>query len=436
MLNPNSGYNEVQKLEQGTYIKISCSGVEKISFWSPENVITEHYIRKEKEATVKLSDLLASSVQYQLKSDVPFGIFLSGGVDSSLLAAQAAAISSLPVNTFSIGFTESRYDESGYAEKIANYLHTKHHTFLVSEHHAVEFFTELLQTFDEPFADSSAIPTMLLSKLAKEHVTVCLSGEGGDELFFGYGAYKWANRLSNPLVSLLRNPIQQLLAATKKYERHAAYFEKHKAASTYAHIFSQEQYYFSENELSFLLTNDFLSRQQVDFPILNDFSLSLDKLPRRLNAMEKQAIADIRFYLPGDLLTKVDRASMKYALETRVPYLDHRLVEFALNLSPALKYKNGIQKYILKQVLYQYVPETFFNRPKQGFAIPLASWLKHDLHYLIPTYLSEEIVRNYNIVNYSVVQHLLTDFNRGKTYLYNRIWQLILLHKFLKDNNL
>lgn len=151
--------------------------------------------------------------------------------------------------------------------------------------------------------------------------------------------------------------------------------------------------------------------------------------------MEKQAMFDVNFYLQEDLLTKVDRASMKYSLETRVPFLDHRIVEFALNLSPHLKYKNGTSKYLLKEVLYQYLPKSYFDRPKQGFAIPLSNWLKTDLFYLIEKYLSEQVVNKHNIVKFDIVKKILEQYKSGRDYYYNKLWLMIILHKFLEENN-
>ena len=240
---PLSIYENLHKLESGHYLKISSSKIEKVQYWSTLDVVSDKLITNEKEAIVKFSDLLSSSIQYQLKSDVPFGVFLSGGIDSSLITAQASAISSVPINTFSIGFTENKFNESEYAKKVAKHCHTNHHEYIVSQKDAIDLMDKLTSVYDEPFADSSAIPTMLVSKLAKSEVTVCLSGEGGDELFMGYGAYQWAKRLENPLVKTFRNPIAALLENTSKYKRHAGYFNYPNQRLLNSHILSQEQYY-------------------------------------------------------------------------------------------------------------------------------------------------------------------------------------------------
>ena len=211
------------------------------------------------------------------------------------------------------------------------------------------------------------------------------------------------------------------------------------------HIFSQEQYFFSSKEIESLLVKEekfslklmsWLNEDNI-LTGLNDYqsNKAIRVSERSLNAMEKQALFDLNYYLQDDLLTKVDRASMHYSLETRVPYLDHRLVELAINIDPKLKYKNGISKYILKEILYQYIPKEIFQRPKQGFAIPLNKWLKNELSYLIDENLSEEIVRKYDVIKYEEVKKILTQFNSGMDFLYNRIWLLIVLHYWLQKNN-
>jgi asparagine synthase (glutamine-hydrolysing) len=434
---PYSIYKSIKKMDSATWIKISKDNLESSTYWSPQQQVKEQVITKEKEAIVKLSELLMSSVQYQIKSDVPFGVFLSGGIDSSLITANAVNLSGVKVNTFSIGFEENKYNESVYAKSVANYVKTNHHEFIVSHKDAIDFIDTIFEAYSEPFADPSAIPTMLVSKLARKHVTVTLSGEGGDELFLGYGAYQWAKRLNQPLVKNFRHQIAGILTNyTKRFNRHANYFLYPTEELKYSHILSQEQYYFSLQEADKLLTPEFISQTETqNTELLNNFGIEINNLRRTLDPMEKQALFDLQFYLQGDLLTKVDRASMHFSLETRVPYLDHRIIEFTLNLSPSLKYRNNVTKFLLKEILYQYIPKKFFDRPKQGFAIPLAKWLKHDLYFLIDETLSKEVIEKYNIVNYSHVEQLKKEFLNGKDYYYSRLWLLIILHKWMKKHH-
>lgn len=444
---PHSIYKNIYKLKSGSWIKVNTDGIEIKKYWDLRSKITNDIITHKDQALVKLSDLLISSVQYQLKSDVPFGVFLSGGIDSSLVTAQAVMLSSVKVNTFSIGFEENSHNESEYAKAVAKYLGTSHHEFIVSYKDALNLVETITHTYDEPFADSSCMPTMLVSKLAKEYVTVTLSGEGGDELFFGYGSYKWANLLSNPIVNALKTPASAVLGKmSSRYARVGRLLDYDKSTHLASHIFSQEQYLFTESEVDKILSEEYKSLSSIEPAHSIDSLLrvveernnsgNIGVLERKLNPMEIQAIYDLENYLQDDLLTKVDRASMKYSIETRVPYLDHRMVEFALNLSPDLKFRNGIYKYILKQVLYQYVPKHLFDRPKQGFAIPLNKWLKTSLSYLIDEYLSEEMINRYGAIKYEEVKKLKTDYFNGADFLYNRIWLIIVLHMWFSANDI
>lgn len=441
---PNSIYKHIFKLLPGSYMKVSQKGVTTTRYWNIRQKLSNNIIENKEEALVRLSDLLMSSVQYQLKSDVPFGIFLSGGIDSSLVTAQAVNLSSVKVNTFSIGFEENSHNESEYAKAVAGHLGTKHHEFIVSHKDAISLFDSIFEVYDEPNADSSFIPTMLVSKLAKQYVTVTLSGEGGDELFLGYGSYKWAQRISNRWFNLASPALRFVFSRlSSRYQRIAKVLATEESLNVRSHIFSQEQYYFTNKEIEQFLNPDYkypanlMDSDNLESSIIlaeKNTSAGLLVHERKLLPVELQALFDIQCYLPNDLLTKVDRASMSYSLETRVPYLDHRVVEFALNLSPNLKIHQGISKYILKQILYKYVPEKLFERPKQGFAIPLNIWLRKELKYLLDDYLDKEKVEKAGLVKSAFVEKLKAEFFNGKEYLYNRLWLLIVLHKWFRHN--
>ncbi len=435
---PHSIYKHVHKMESGTYMVFKNGTLEKHKYWDLFGEIKSEVLSNEKEALVKLSHLIMSSVQYQLKSDVPFGVFLSGGIDSSLITANAVNLAGVKVNTFSIGFEENKFNESIYAKAIAQFLGTNHHEFIVSYKNAIELIDTIFDAYSEPFADSSAIPTILVSKLAKQHVSVTLSGEGGDELFMGYGSYKWAQRLNNPFINVFRKSIRNSLQnLSGKYSRYANYFDYPDKFLIYSHILSQEQYLFSLFELKNVLSKDFWNKHpKIYLENLNDFHFEMEKVKRKTSAAEKQSFFDLKYYLQDDLLSKVDRASMQFSLETRVPYLDHRIIEFSMNLSPELKYKNGAHKYLLKEILFQYIPQKFFNRPKQGFAIPLEKWLYNDLSFLIDDYLNEEQVKKHGILNPLKVNQIVQEFRlEKKTYLYNRIWVMLMLQKWLSVNH-
>ena len=422
----NSIYKELKKVEPGSLISFKNSTVKKLNYWN-----TKNYIRKEQysgfeQSKNHLNNLLIESIQKRLISDVPIGTFLSGGTDSSIVTAIAQNISAKPVNTFSIGFKEAKYNESEHAKKVANYLKTNHTEFILTEKETLEEIEKVITHFDEPFADSSALPTMLVSKMARKHVTVCLSGDGGDELFMGYGAYKWAKRLNNSIYWKLRYPISIALSfSNSNHKKRAGLVFNCPSNNWKSHIFSQEQYLFSEIELKKLI------KQTRAFNLINEINLK-PNTKRYITPTEEQSFFDLNNYLVDDLLVKVDRASMYSSLEARVPLLDHKIVEYALNLNPNFKTNKRTQKYILKEILYTYIPKGIMKRPKWGFSIPLEKWLYKELNYLIEKYLNETIIKELGILNYNEVDLLKRRFSKGENYLYNRIWSIIVLNMFLK----
>ncbi len=430
---PLTIYNNTSKFPSAHYVQLPVGkalfkqSIEYIPFWQPEHVINANPLTDELVAKKQLKALVVDSVEMQLISDVPIGTFLSGGIDSSLLSAIASKIAgSDKIKTFSIAIDDGKYNESKYAQQVADHLKTDHHEFKVKEKEVLELVDKLIPAYDEPFADSSAFPTMMVSRLSKKYVTVALSGDGGDELFHGYGMYQWAQRLSTPASQLLKQP---LFAASRlmssKYQRIGNMFDYTNRENIITHIFSQEQYYFREQELEKMLVNN-----QFDFREINELPL----MARNLGEAERQSFWDFNNYLKDDLLVKVDRASMQYSLETRVPLLDYRLVEFAFNLDLKLKVKSGSMKYLLKEVLYDYLPKEIFQRPKRGFSIPLDRWLKTDLKYLLDQYTSEQVINKYNIVRFEYVNDMKQQYLKGNDYLYNRLWLIIVLHWWLEEN--
>ncbi len=430
---PYSIYENVKKLSSGSYAEVIIDKENKVSisehsFWKIQDKISNTIISEVAFAKKKLNDLLSDAVQKQLISDVPIGTFLSGGTDSSLVTAIAAKVSSQKVKTFNIAVTDGKVNEAPYAAAVANYLNTEHYELPITQREILEMVPDFLNVYDEPFCDSSSFPTMLVSKLARKYVTVTLSGDGGDELFGGYNSYVWAKRLQNPL---LKTGAPLLYNASKffssRYKRAGMLFQHYPHEHFNSHVFSQDQYFFSEKELSNLLVQPAFSFDAFNYAFTG----------RKLSAFEQMSFWDIENYLKDDLLVKVDRASMRYGLETRVPLLDYRVVEFALNLSPQLKInKDGTMKYLLKQVLYDYVPKKLLDRPKWGFGIPLIKWLKTDLKWLIDKYCSKEIIDQAGIVKYDEVDKLIKLYRKGNDdYLYNRIWSIIVLHWFLHEYN-
>ena len=393
-------------------------------YWQLQDHLSDVILTDAVQAKDTLRTLLHDAVAKRMISDVPLGAFLSGGTDSSLVTAVAAAQRSTPLKTFSIGFEESKFDESRYARAVAEHLGTDHTAYTLSEKEALGILETYLHHFDEPFADTSAIPTMLVSRLARQQVKVVLTGDGGDELFQGYGAYTWANRLDRPGMGLLRAPLRGVLkaAGTSRLER-IGHLLGSPLGSVRSHIFSQEQYFFSQQELD-TYANGFTPFRYQD---------TTDS-KQRFTAGERQALFDLEYYLRDDLLVKVDRASMYYALECRSPLLDHHLVEFAFSLDASLKVRDGRSKWLLKELLREYIPSELVDRPKWGFSVPLATWLKGDLRYLVERYLSPDAVVAAGVLDAGYVSQLVKGFLGGKDYLYNRLWVLIVLHKWLHDN--
>lgn len=431
---PFTIYNNTEKFPSAHYVQIDITTADFKNihaafkpFWGLESSIKNNPITNEAEAKKELTTLVFDAVEKQLVSDVPIGTFLSGGIDSSLITAIAAKVNKQKINTFSIAIGDGRYNESKYATQVAKYLKTEHYQFDVSEREVLDLIDSILDVHGEPYADSSALPTRLVSRLARQHVTVALSGDGGDELFMGYGMYVWAKRLSQKWVEPAR---QGLFAASllmnDRYRRAGNLFDYQDKENIKSHIFSQEQYFFKEKELSELLVNEKFTFQTLNIG---------KEINRKLSEEELQAVWDFNYYLPDDLLVKVDRASMFFSLEARVPLLDYRIIEFAFNLHRDLRMNDKAMKYLLKEILYELVPRQIFERPKQGFSIPLSKWLKGELRCWLDKYTSREVIERHNIVHYPIVEKIRKQYLKGMDHLYNRLWALIILHWWLEKNN-
>jgi asparagine synthase (glutamine-hydrolysing) len=422
---PLTIWKEIRKFPAGHQLTVSPAGHQWKCYWRATDQLTSSTLRDLGEAKNKLKELLESAVALRMIADVPFGAFLSGGIDSSLVTAIAQRHSPAPVKTFTIGFKEEKFNEAAKAKKIAHYLGTDHEEMEMSYRDALEMCETAMDLFDEPFADSSAIPTLLVSKMARQKVKMILSGDGGDELFMGYGMYRWASRLSHPLYRAVRQPAASVLSLLGNRARRAAsLFRFDSGTDLRAHILSQEQYYFSGQETKELLGNHYHPLSPA----------AATRFPRKLSAAESQALYDLNNHLKDDLLVKVDRSSMKVGLECRTPLLDYRIAAFALNVDESLKRKGGALKMLPRRLLEDYLPKELFDYPKWGFAIPLSSWLKNELSFMIDGYLDERTVKRYHLVNFEIVKKLKQDFGRGRNYLYHRLWNLIVLHRWLEKN--
>jgi asparagine synthase (glutamine-hydrolysing) len=327
-------------------------------------------------------------------------------------------MTSKKLNTFTIGFEDASFDESQYASKVSSILGTDHHTFILKERDALELVEPYMQHFDEPFADSSAIPFMLLSDHARKEVTVALTGDGGDELFLGYGAYTWASRVKK--YGWTRSLLPEL--SIHKVRKTVSMFSKVGDEQVRSHVFSQEQGFFLMKEIEEMtgLSTNFVYRDP-------------NVLQNRTEE-EKQAFFDLNYYLKDDLLVKVDRASMKYALECRCPLMDPAVIDFALRLPHEFKIQNGTSKVLLKKLLSKYLPEELVYRKKWGFGIPLSKWLRGELRFLTEHYLDPGVLERAGFADPAIVSELVRHFNNGDDWLYHRVWTLVCLHYWFVRN--
>ncbi|MDX2502918.1 MAG: asparagine synthase (glutamine-hydrolyzing) [Gammaproteobacteria bacterium] len=345
----------------------------------------------ETAAIDELEQTLQKTINRQLMTDVHVGAFLSGGIDSSLVCALAQHESSKKIKTYTIGFTEKEYDESLYAEKIAAHLGTDHLTMQVAPRDALDVVPSLVNIYDEPFADSSQIPTYLVSKLAREHVTVCLSGDGGDELFAGYNRYIFADEIWNRLSSI-PGPVRKLagralsVPSTRTWDtlyHYISALKKQQPVNNLVGLKLQKLAGFMQQDdilqgYEYLLSFWHQPEKILSGGIKRPFQ-STDKLAEGTEFINQTMYADQVAYLPGDNLTKVDRASMAVSLETRLPLLDHQIVELSWRMPLSMKIKDNQSKWALRQVLYRHVPKELIERPKMGFSVPIDQWLRGEL---------------------------------------------------------
>ncbi|PHR49951.1 MAG: asparagine synthase (glutamine-hydrolyzing) [Fluviicola sp.] len=421
---PQTIYKHINKFPKGNAGFLSENSFEIKRYWNINEKVKKSTVSDFSIAKNEYHKTLKESIRLRLKSDVPFGVFLSGGIDSSTVAAVAQSQTKEKINTFSIGFKENKFNESEYAKKVANHLGTNHHEYTLSEKDAQELIELIPSWYSEPFADTSAIPTYLVAKMASESVKMVLTGDGGDEQFLGYGMYEWASRLSSSLIKSLKSPMVFALSNSGKIrlQRASEYFRFDKKTALHTHIFSVDQYYYSERE-----TKSF-------FHFETDYSeLQISKVARKLSPRENQALFDLNYYLTDDLLTKVDRATMLNGVEARVPLLDHHLIECSLNMDESLKVNKGESKLLLKEILYEYVPKEYFDRPKWGFGIPLQKWLSNELKPLLDKYVNQEILQEVGIYNVPKIVSLKEEYLGGKSYLYNKLWLVIVFNIWFKS---
>ena len=392
----------------------------------------------EEEACETFEEIMIDSLRYRLVSDVPVGIFLSGGIDSSLVTTLLQRNVSTPVRTFTIGFDEEKYNEAVWAKKLADHLGTEHTEFYVSEEDALKVVPELPSIYDEPFGDDSSIPTCLVSKLAREHVKVVMSGDGGDELFCGYNHYARLVRSANLIgktPEVIRNGLKTMLARmdVEGVESLAKTVGCSSLVRNYGKV-RAVTLGILEKDMAQMYRSKWSAWAAEDFPGLftNPPDTPDGTFDEEFAAIEsgdlmtRMLYADFNVWLPDNILTKVDRASMSTGLEAREPLLDHRVVRFASRIPLDLKYRNGESKYFLKKVLSRHIPAELYDRPKTGFVGPVDSWLRGKLRPLVMEHLGSSAIRKSGFFDAEEVSRWTDKFYKDSSIKPDRIWNLLM----------
>jgi asparagine synthase (glutamine-hydrolysing) len=422
---PATAFLPIRKLSPGHILEFEEGEVSIHQYWDLPEYGT-HRPRDEEECLQELEERLAEAVRIRLIADVPLGTLLSGGTDSSTIVALMARASSRPVKTFSVGFRQTDFNEAPYARLVAEHFGTDHHE-LILEPDVVETVESLTHSLEEPFGDSSILPTYFISRLARQHVTVALSGDGGDEAFGGYERYQVHLQRRNfdwiPewVGHVYRKHLHRGLPSGLP-GRNLAYSISLPWAERYLEGISLQPF---DREMA-LLSNEFRTAALGEIDPLSSFREYLDEAPAR-DPLSRVLYLDTKTYLPGDILTKVDRMSMLASLEVRVPILDHLFLEWVTGLSPEWKLRGTKQKYIFTKLAERVgVPREVLSRPKQGFALPLRHWIRNELKDLIMSVLLDSSTRQRGYFNPEGVQRLLDEHFRGRRDHSARIWRFLM----------
>ena len=437
---PHSIYKGISKLPAAHFLTVEKSEIKTRRYW---NLTWEKKKTKSLESSAEeLRELLADAVRMRLVSDVPLGILLSGGVDSSAVAAFATQFSTEKVKTFSIGFEEDSFDESKFARQVATHLNTEHYEEKLSVEKAADLISEIGTWLDEPLSDGSLIPTLLLSRFVRKHVTVALGGDGGDEIFAGYPMY-YAHKVANiygKVPRVLRNgliePIVNNLPVSNRNMSFDYKAKRFVAASKYDLVTRHHSFFgsFSIDEQQSLLNREVLAATSND---IYKGAKELLKICDATNEIEQMQFLDINYYMAEDILTKVDRASMAVSLEVRAPFLDPRIAQFAASIPLEYKLKGSKGKYILKKAVEPLLPKNILHRPKKGFGIPIAEWLKGRLNPLMHDLLAPDKLKNQGLFDEKFVQKLIKEHETNVASHHKQLWTLLVFQlwfdNFLKE---
>jgi asparagine synthase (glutamine-hydrolysing) len=449
---PLSIYKGISKLTPGSILSVSLDHTTVCisTYWSAIDTMfsgkMNPFSGSVTEAIDETENVLKRAVQSQLLADVPLGAFLSGGIDSSLIVSLMSAVSNTPVNTFTIGFDENGFNEAVYAKKIASHLGTNHTELYVNPKDCFDVIPLLGNMYDEPFADSSQIPTYLVSKLAAGTVKVALSGDGGDELFGGYNRYFFAEKLWNNLKFIPKPFRSGLYSSIKKLNA-----QQWDVLSSTLYYVLPEKYQFSNLTDKLKKASSLLAVESFDdvyFRLVKQWEnpgeiLNFDFNPQKnkligyefiFNNMDKMMLNDLLTYLPDDILCKVDRAGMAVSLESRIPFLDHSVFTFSSSLPLSFKINKGTSKWILREILKKYIPENLINRPKMGFGIPLEAWLRGPLKEWADDLLDEKAIKESGILTPKVVRQKWEEHISGKRNWHYQLWAILMFQAWYKEN--
>lgn len=449
---PYSIYRGIHKLLPGTFLQIHAgqTNAQPVAYWSARLVAEvgqrNLFRGSEQEATEKLERLLQHSIAGQMLADVPLGAFLSGGIDSTTVVALMQSQSSRPVKTFTIGFNEEGYNEAVHAHAVARHLGCEHTELYVMPEQAMAVIPRLPDLYDEPFADSSQIPTFLVSQLARQQVTVSLSGDGGDELFGGYNRYFWASKIWRKL-GPVPHPLRAALAgvlttlpptawntAFQKLDRWLPAKLRYTNPGDKLHKAAEILSMRSPEEIYLGLVSHWKNPKQLVPGSIEPLTLLTDPSQQaNLPDFEHRMMyLDTVTYLPDDILTKVDRAAMAVSLETRVPLLDHRVIEFAWTLPLDMKIRHGQGKWLLRQVLYRHVPKELIERPKMGFGVPIDAWLRGPLKEWADGLLSADRLAREGYFNPEPIRQRWQEHISGRRNWAYHIWDVLMFQAWLE----
>jgi len=423
---PYSIFQGIRKLPPGHSLTLKDGRINIREYWDLD--FDEKDI-PEGELCEQLLELFQDAVKIRLMSDVPLGAFLSGGIDSSAIVAMMSRVMDRPVKTFSIGFKEDTYNESHYAQQIANHFNTEHHVEII-EPNALELAEKLVGFLDEPFGDFSIFPTYLVSKMARKHVTVSLSGDGGDELFAGYDTYiaNKAGRAYERLPRLLRNAMHPILSRIPPTEKKKGLINRAKRFVEGMELPADLEHtrwmiFLQEGEKIKLYSDDL--QDTLNGSDSFEFIRNYFNRVNTSDPLNRQLYVDIKSYLVDNILVKVDRMSMATSLETRVPFLDHRFVEFSATIPSRLKLQGKNTKYLFKKAMADVLPPQILNRSKEGFSIPIKNWLKEDLKPLMLEVLDQQKIKREGFFNTNYVEQLKKEHLSGKENHSHRLWSMM-----------